>query len=322
MLTATALNHLKDFLLSDSTHQKKERLFQRLHHFYLNWCEGLYIENASSENWPKHKVVQMKAVGVQIGLIQVDIYAGLNVIILLFKLHFYSQREESQDKDVLSGFNPCGDPSTEDFDCDKLLRIISYSRTASPNLFRDTVGCHLAGADLRKANLCGVDLMGVDLSYANLESTDLSRADLNKANLSEANLSLANLRHANVRRAKLYKANLKGADLSKSDLVFSDFSHADLSNADLHLAYLRRANLSDANLYKLRLTCATLSYSDLSRANLAKANLNFADMSGVKVRFANLEDILSNQETVWTGIKYVKTAKNLPHFLRNQFGIS
>jgi hypothetical protein len=68
-------------------------LFQRLEDFYLRWCEGEFIDMLP-ESLPQKKMRllrdQLKT--QELGQRQIDIYAGLNVMILLLELHRYGQR--------------------------------------------------------------------------------------------------------------------------------------------------------------------------------------------------------------------------------------
>jgi len=57
---------------------------------------------------------------------EVDIYTGLNVMILLLTLNRYAHT-----KDELKGriaFYPCGQKDSEKFESERMLRIVYYSR--------------------------------------------------------------------------------------------------------------------------------------------------------------------------------------------------
>jgi uncharacterized protein YjbI with pentapeptide repeats len=286
-------------------------LFQRLEGFYLRWCEGEFID-APPENLPQKKMRllrdQLKT--QYFGQRQIDIYAGLNVMILLLELHRYGQKTpELKDKMV---FYPCGKPNAEGEldDAIRLLRLIGYSCCVGYFGFLQTVGrflsgAHLSGANLGGAELCGADLDGAKLSGANLNGAelsdayliyaDLSGAHLNSAYLTDANLSGANLSGAHIRRANLSDAylsdaDLSGAHISRADLSGADLRDADLSDADLSRAYLSGAYLSGANLSGANFSGANLSDADLCRANLSGANLSGADLSGADLSDAYLSD--------------------------------
>jgi len=337
-------------------------LFQRLENFYLRWCEGEFIDMLP-ETLPQKKLrllrEQLKT--QELGQRQIDIYAGLNVMILLLELHRYGQqRDEFKDKIM---FSPCGKPNAEGKLDDeiRLLRLIGYSCCVGHFGFLDTVGRFLSGADLSGANLggaelCGADLHGAKLSGANLSGAELSdadlsradlsraylshaylsRADLNDADLNDADLSGADLSGANLNAADLSGANLNAADLSDADLTDADLSGADLSRAYLSYAYLtdadlRGANLSGANLIGAYLSAANLSDADLSRADLSDADLSGADLSGADLSGANLSgadlgdrmfrDVKWNENTNWENVRGLDTAVDVPQALWRQLGV-
>ena len=147
---------------------------------------------------------------------QVDVYAGLNTMILLLELHRYGQSQNDDIKHKLT-FYPCGQPQANGQPADQtlLLRVIGYSNCLGASGFRDTIGRFLSGAILYGAYLSGANLSG-----ANLKGANLSGADLYGTNLSGAYLKGANL----------YGANLSGANLSGADLEDADLENADLEN--------------------------------------------------------------------------------------------
>ncbi len=194
---------------------KPIRLFERLQDFYLRWCEGEFID-APRETLPQIKMrllkEQLGEVESQLGQRQVDLYTGLNVMILLLELHRYGQtQEELKDKIY---FYPCGEPETDQFVRDRLLQIIGYSHCFSISAFRQIIRFYLSGANLSGANLSGADLRRADLRRADLSGANLSRATLFDTNLSGADLSGATLFDTNLSGADLSGANLSGANLS------------------------------------------------------------------------------------------------------------
>ncbi len=288
-------------------------LFKRLEDFYLRWCGGEFID-APPENFAQK---EMRLLGQQtkpgmvepamrLGQRQVDVYAGLNIMILLLELHGYA-RSHHEVSDTVA-FYPCGRQGMPDFAPERLLRVIGYSHCVSPRAFRAIVGPYLSGVNLSGVSLVGVNLSGVNLSGADLRSADLSGADLRGANLSRANLvgasldgtdlSNADLRGANLigaylRGADLSSAALSGADLSSANLIGASLSRADLQDADLSGAYLRGASLQSAILSRAYLIGASLSGACLSDAyleqvDLSDANLHGADLSNVNLRHADL----------------------------------
>ncbi len=322
-LTVEIVDYLKELLFSNSEWDELVRLFQRLHQFYENWCEGFYIDKAPSENWPQIKLMQMKAVDTPLGLRQVDIYAGLNVIILLFSLHGCGQQQAEKSKRSSLHFHPCVNTNAEEANSGRLLLMIGYGQIVGLNSFITAVSPHLSGADLSGVNLSGADLSGADLSGVNLSGVNLSSANLNRANLSGANLSGANLIganliRANLIRAELYDANLSDANLSIANLSGAGLSSANFIGANLRGAGLNGANLSDAsligaNLNSVDLIGANLSGADLSGANLIRLNLHKANLSS-----ADLGSVRFDEDTNWRGVRGLETAKNLPWALKQQ----
>ncbi|MGD2181256.1 NACHT domain-containing protein [Lusitaniella coriacea] len=212
-------------------------LFNRLHEFYLLWCAGEFIEQ-TTETLPQKKARQLQAQEIARGQREVNIYTGLNVLILLLELHRYGQKREAL-KEKLA-FYPCGQPGTEDFDDERLLRIIGYSKCLGADSFREILGKFLEGTFLILTNLRGADLFGVDLFGADLTGADLCGADLIRADLYYADLCGARFFGTNLCEADLCEADLRGANLRGTGL-----SDADLRGADLRGADLRGANLSD-----------------------------------------------------------------------------
>ena len=229
-LTPEIVEYLTGLLAEKSKFDTKcyLKLFRRLEDFYLRWCDGEFIDAAPSEreNLPLFKKEQLKKLLPErekhLGLRQVDVYTGLNVLILLLELHRYAKSKDDL-KDNIS-FYPCGQPyKTDEFDDERLLRIISYSQCLGAYTYNQILKFFLSGAYLTRA-----DLSRAYLTRADLRGADLSGADLSGANLSGADLSRANLSGADLRGADLSGADLRGADLSGADLSGADLSGADL----------------------------------------------------------------------------------------------
>ncbi|MEQ8963016.1 MAG: pentapeptide repeat-containing protein [Coleofasciculus sp. C2-GNP5-27] len=140
------------------------------------------------------------------GLREVDIYAGLNVMILLLVLNRYAQSEDEL-KDKIS-FNPCG--QVDSFESTRLLYIISYSNSVKLDTFVNTVNQFFSNVNLSGANLSGANLSSINLSLANLTDANLGGANLSSANLCLANLTDAYLGGTNLSDISLYSANLSG----------------------------------------------------------------------------------------------------------------
>ncbi|MEH1923046.1 NACHT domain-containing protein [Nostoc sp.] len=214
-------------LLTENQDFLWEQLFKRLEKFYVNWCKGKFIDSAE-ETLPQKKLRELQKYGIQgLGQRHVDIYTGLNVMILLLELHRYAQGRDDLKKQII--FYPSGEPEGN-YNTDQLLRIINYTDCFELETFYSVVGQFFRGADLSGANLRGADLSCVNLSRANLGSADLNSADLRDADLSRADLRSVDLSDANIRNADLSGANLRGADLSRADLSGANLSGADLSN--------------------------------------------------------------------------------------------
>ncbi|MEG4441716.1 pentapeptide repeat-containing protein [Microcoleus sp. AT9_B5] len=307
-------------------------LFQRLEKFYQRWCEGEFIDMLP-ESLPQKKMRllrdQLKT--QELGQRQIDIYAGLNVMILLLELHCYGQeRDEFKDKMV---FYPCGKPNAEGKldDTNRLLRLISYSYCVGDSGFLQIVGIFLSGANFSGVNLggtelCGADLYGANLSGANLNGAELSNADLIGANLRGAHLSGTYLTEADLSDANLNGANLSGADLGDANLNSVDFRGANLSganliSADLNDADLRDANLSGANLRDADLRDADLRGADLRDANLSGAYLGDGNLSGADLSDRTFGDVKWNENTKWENVRGLETAVNVPAALRQQLGM-
>ena len=217
-------------------------LFERLYAFYWRWSQGEFIEalESSTTILPLNKAVQLQQYQIPLGQRQVDIYTGLNILILLLLINTYAQSQTDLEEKI--HFYPCGNPyNAEEFDQTRLLKIIGYSECLGAFTFRkirhffpctDLSNAYLFNAYLSDAYLREADLSYAELSYADLSHTDLSYADLSGASLR--------------------KADLSGADLSGADLGYADLSGADLSNADLSNADLINADLSYADLRAIR----------------------------------------------------------------------
>lgn len=344
-LTVEIADYWKELILSNAEFDDIVRLFQRLHQFYENWCEGSYIDKVPGENLPQSKMMQLKDAEIATGLRQVDIYTGLNVMILLFELHRYG-RQDVQFWNEHIKFHPCGDLNSDNAHWSKVLQVISYSQVVSMDIFKHTVGRHLDRADLSGADLTGTDFIGINLFGTNLGGVSLADANLAAANLCEVNLIDANLlginlRDASVRDSVLSRTNLRDANLRDASLSGNSFIRANLCDANLIGANicngnfrgsnLRDANLSDANLRNASFVGANLEHSnlmdaDLRSANLRSANLRDADLRGASAcgadfHFANLQDARFNKKTDWKGVSGLETAKNVPEALTQQLGL-
>ncbi|MEH2242365.1 pentapeptide repeat-containing protein [Nostoc sp.] len=322
-------------LIDDKKQFRHLKLFERLEYFYECWYRGEFI-NAQSESLPLTQTRKFQTQNITLGLREVDIYTGLNVIILLLELHHYAKNKDELKDNIV--FYPCGKENSDNFDDQRLLRIVNYSNSITLNTFSATVGYFLSGANLSRANLSGANLSGANLSGANLSRAYLSGANLSRANLSGANLEGVNLSRANLSRAYLEGANLsranlegayfEGAYLSRANLEGANLEGANLEGANLEGANLEGANLSRANLEGAYLSGANLSGANLSGANLSRANLSGANLSGANLSRANLSraylegakfsNITWDEDTNWKDVRGLDKAQNIPEGLLNK----
>jgi tetratricopeptide (TPR) repeat protein len=247
-LTPEIVDYLRG-LWAENSELDLVRLFERLEHFYLRWSDGEFID-APPENLPQYKMrllkEQLPERETLLGQRQVDVYAGLNVMILLLELHRYAHtKDELKDK---IAFHPCGQPDTNEFDRERLLHIIGYSQCLGTYAYNRIIGvflsqANLSGTVLSRANLSGANLSGTVLSGANFSGAYLRQVNLSGANLSGANLSGANLSGANLSGANLIGANLSGANLIGAILIGANLSRTGFGRAILSEAILSKANL-------------------------------------------------------------------------------
>jgi hypothetical protein len=226
------LGEPSDYLENNNTFTATDwvSLFERLYAFYLRWSQGEFIETLESSTTilPLNKAVQLQQYQIPLGQRQTDIYTGLNILMLLLLINTHAQSQADLKRKI--HFYPCGYPNkVEEFDEERLLKIIGYSECLGALTFWGNFRHFLSEADLSQANLSEANL-----SNANLSEANLFNANLNKANFSNADLSEANVSYAYLRKADLSNADLRNADLSVAILNNADLSYADLSYADLY----------------------------------------------------------------------------------------
>ncbi len=288
-------------LLDTSDDFDPVRLFQRLEDFYIRWCDGEFID-ADPPTLPQQTMQRLRKqlpdLDKPLGQRQVDVYTGLNVMILLLELHRYAQYQEDLKDQIIF----CPNRQTEGGSyIDRLLQAIHYSGCLGLGTFTTTVGSFLSYANLSSTNLSLTDLHSANLSHADLSRSNLSRVELDDANLSFANLSSAELNSAYLVEANLFSANLSGA------IFFS--------------ANLSGANLCDANLDSTDLVSADLRSVTLNSANLNSAELYSADLRGADLSYADLYSISWDEQTNWEGVQGLETAVNVPGALKRQLGM-
>ncbi len=284
-LSQEIVQDLIDLLIKELDHKSLNVLFGRLQKFYIRWSYHEFIQ-AESETFPQRKSRQLKRFSENApGQLEIDIYAGLNILILLLSLNSYAKESSSPNFNV--NFNPCylhiSDKENENiFDPNRLLKIIHYTESLRPSAFTEIVGGFLQNVCLEKVNLARVDFNGANLRQANLSESDLRRADFTQANLQQATLK---------------RTYLRGADLSGTDL-----RNADLTKADLRRVFLHEANLIGANLYRV-----TLNGADLRGALLYDTSLEDTAMHSVY-----LDNIKCDNGTKWIGIIGLHQASGIP----------
>ena len=99
-----------------------------------------------------------------------DVYTGLNAMILLLELHRHAQDQENL-KDTLV-FYPSGhlaEGATQEY-TDRLLKVIHSSDAIALSTFTSIAGAFLSRANLSSATLGNADLTNADLTNANLEN--------------------------------------------------------------------------------------------------------------------------------------------------------
>ena len=303
ILTQEIVEYLR-VLLFNSPDFRPLALFKRLNDFYDRWCEGEFMDADPPPTLPQKTMRQLKDQGIETGQRQVDVYTGLNVMILLLELHRYAQgQEDLKDKIV---FYPSGQPNGEEEYPERLLKVIHYSDAIALSTFTENVRAFLASANLASANLA---------------SACLASANLASAFLASANLTRANLTRANLTRAILAFANLDSVNLDSANLAHAMFAYATLASANLARADLTDARLGSANLSNTNLTNTCLGSADLGSANLDSSDLRGADLTNTNLSYANLTNIIWNEETKWNGIKGLETAWNVPEGLKRQLGL-
>ena len=273
------------------------KLFQRLSDFFERWCDGEFIDS-SGTTLPQIKMRELREQlperETYLGQRQVDIYVGLNIMILLLELHRYGQSQTEDIKQQLT-FYPCGQPQDNNAleDSTQLLRLIGYSTCIGARGFRDTVSNFLEGANLESANLSESDLSGAKLKSAKLEGADLSHTNFGNANFIRANLARANLYGAN-----LYDANLYDADLGDANLARANLARTNLTEGNLYSANLESTSLIDAYLVATYLESVNLARANLTGCNLESAYLTNANLTGANLTNANLiesNNLISSQ---------------------------
>ena len=317
-------------------------LFERLTNFYLCWSNGDFIETIE-ELLPQKKARNLQKNGIEKGTREVDIYTGLNIFIVLMELHRYGKSLDNLKNQI--DFHPCGQINRdgqinpEEFDNEKLNRIIGYSECLGKFTFNQQLGkfiqnINLSHANLSNTNLSDAILTNANFSHANLSNTHLTNVTLNSANLSNTNLRNAILRDTNFENAQISHANLSfliqennsttcstcGYDKNPKGSEFCDacgavlYSINNFNNADLSNANLSNADLSNADLSNADLSNADLSNANLSNANLSNANLVETDFTRANVENINLTNVKNKDRAI--GLQEILTLEPIPDSLK------
>jgi hypothetical protein len=288
-LTPDIVDYLREMLAASNDWQPL-RLFERLNQFWEEWCEGEFIDR-TEDNLPQKKMKilkeQMPERETKLGIRQVDVYTGLNVLILLLELHRYAQSRDEWKGRII--FYPSGQPEP-DIRKGQLMRVIYYSRSVVYLLFNDIL----------------YFFSYADLSHVNLQHVNLRGANFNNTNLKECNLSYADLYHANFDNA-----DLSNVDLFNSNLIGASIIKAKLSHVNLKGANISCANLSDTDISHSSLTGANLQGTNLCGTNLFSVDLSRTDLSGV----------IWNLDTNLELIRGLETAINIPPELKQHLGL-
>jgi Pentapeptide repeats (8 copies) len=236
-LTPDIVDYLRE-MLAISKEWQPLRLFKRLNQFWEEWCEGKFIDR-TEDNLPQKKMKilkeQMPEREIKLGIRQVDVYTGLNILILLLELHRYAQgKDELKDSIV---FYPSGKSQADKY-AGRLMKAIHYSESIESGIFDD----HLQSL-----------LSGTNLSHVFLS------ASLNHFNFSDVNFSNARFFNAILFDNNFSDADFSGASLGYSYFTYSDFSNADFSNADCSNADFSDADFSGANFRGADFSGARLS---------------------------------------------------------------
>jgi uncharacterized protein YjbI with pentapeptide repeats len=299
-ITTEILEYLVDLLRSSEEFKQENNILnlsKRLQDFYFRWCKGEFINQSRDMPILHKKIAELKQYRASFELKQLDVYAGLNVMILLLELYRYARREAPDLPEKKIQFWPCKDDKSQ------LLRIIGYSNCIKIGEFAEKVGPFLGYAKLDGADLGGAYLRGVNLERASLSQANLSGAYLKGANLKKARLKDANLRRVNLESADLTEAYLIDVNLSNADMRSSNLTEANLCGADLS-----NTKLDDSTFYSAYLGGTVLSTANLNRADMRKAILCSAVLEGTNLELAKLENAdlrgANLKNSIWTWAEY------------------
>ena len=220
-------------LLTKHPEFEAEKLHKRLYDFYWRWSEGEFMDDGPP-NFPqqKRRLLKQQVMRRQesLGQRQVDLFTGMNTMVLLWQLRNWSkglintsQNTATESSQSFLKFHPCLSPEERFFDSLRLQKIDAMCRCFSSLGFGAYI-VSLSGVDLRQIDLSGFhfwenNLMNADLSKAELVGTGLGDLDLRYAKLDGADLNLAELSGSILHKATLRQALLHGTRLVGTDIV-------------------------------------------------------------------------------------------------------
>lgn len=293
----------------DKREEEIRVLFSRLENFFEGWCRGEFIDDCT-EKIPLKTAQKLKPfLNKPLGQRQVDIYTGLNIFIILMKLHQMNISELN--------FN-LSKSLDESKTWLRISSVISYCGVLGPSAFVQVVGKFLSRAQLQNAHLRRVDLKGANLIKADLTGTDLCRADLTGADLTGAVMHYAYLRGADLKEVNLSKAKLINADLCRAYLYNANLRKADLSYASVKGANLEGANFEGANLEKIIwdattqwLCCEGLPETEEKIPETLRTDEDFRDAIDLSRCLKELKDKNRNSSNVSLSERWLVIAKRI-----------
>ncbi|MGG6267596.1 pentapeptide repeat-containing protein [Leptolyngbya sp. AN03gr2] len=239
VLSVEIVEFLMALLIRSGDEFKPVELFERLNTFYELWREGYFID-APPENLPQEKMrmlrEQIPDQEKLLGIKQVDVYAGINVLILLLELNRHAQTFVGTE----FAFHP-GISQEGDLDETTLFDLINYCDCSFrrpldfQSFFSSVAGRFLRCSNLSGLEFCGLGFEEVDFSNADLRNANFFRAfcgscDFRFALLNDAKLDRGSFSHSDFSNASLINASLIGADLSSVNLSSADLTNSILSN--------------------------------------------------------------------------------------------
>lgn len=247
-LVGLLTSELKKIQITNREQEFKNEIktvFERLERFFDSWCAGDFIDDFRA-SFPLRTIQKSNLPSLKQR--QVDIYTGLNILILLLEINKITAFDLN--------FRFCRDVDSVDGKI-KLSKVISYCRVLGASTFIDVMGKFMSGAPLQDLYLRRADLRGATLNEANLSNADLCRADLTEANLENCIAHNIYLRGADLKGVGLMNAKLINADLCRAYLLNADLREANLFKASLKGANLEGANLENAILKNIIWDSAT-----------------------------------------------------------------